>query len=66
MAESSPYRGEVPPTGDDAGPAFLFFTSGTTGTPKAYVQTHDVLAARISTRRLFVDTEAMRFLTPMA
>ncbi len=62
---SAPIR-DLPPPGGDTQPAFLLFTSGTTGTPKAYVQTHDVLAARISTRKVLIDTQEMRFLTPMA
>jgi long-chain acyl-CoA synthetase len=56
----------LPPAGDDSHPAFLLFTSGTTGAPKAYIQTHDVLAARISTRAMLLDSREMRFLTPMA
>ncbi len=58
--------GDLPPPSDDRHPAFLLTTSGTTGMPKAYVQTYDVLAARIAERRIFIDSGAMRFLTPMA
>jgi acyl-CoA synthetase (AMP-forming)/AMP-acid ligase II len=55
----------VPATGDDASPAFLLFSSGTTGTPKAYIQTHEGLSGRISARKALLDSSAMRFLTPM-
>jgi long-chain acyl-CoA synthetase len=54
------------PQADDAHPAFLLFTSGTTGAPKAYVQSHELMLARIASRRVLLDAEEMRFLTPMA
>lgn len=50
---------------DCSNPAFLLLSSGTTGDPKAYVQTHDALAARIVQRKAVMDTGEMRFLTPM-
>lgn len=51
---------------DDANPAFLIFSSGTTGDPKAYTQSHEALARRIAARRSVVEGTAKRFLTPMA
>ena len=66
MAIFGARRSDLLPVDFDVNPAFFLFTSGTTGKPKAYVQTHDVLAARISTRRLLLDSSEMRFLTPMA
>lgn len=50
---------------DCSNPAFLLLSSGTTGDPKAYVQTHDALAARIVQRKAVMDAAEMRFLTPM-
>ncbi|TPM37797.1 class I adenylate-forming enzyme family protein [Mesorhizobium sp. B2-3-4] len=50
----------------DANPAFLIFSSGTTGDPKAYTQSHEALARRIAARRGVVEGTAKRFLTPMA
>lgn len=50
---------------DCSNPAFLLLSSGTTGDPKAYVQTHDALAARVVQRRAVMDSAEMRFLTPM-
>lgn len=35
---------------DCSNPAFLLFSSGTTGDPKAYIQTHDTLLARLAGR----------------
>lgn len=59
--------GSAPPAhGSDASPAFLLLSSGTTGTPKAYVQTHAGLLIRIATRKALLDRDRMRFLTPMA
>jgi len=55
----------LPAAGDDTSPAFLLFTSGTTGVPKAYLQTHAVLSGRIATRKALLDSSEMRFLTPM-
>jgi acyl-coenzyme A synthetase/AMP-(fatty) acid ligase len=51
---------------DDANPAFLIFSSGTTGDPKAYTQSHEALARRVAARRSVVEGTAKRFLTPMA
>lgn len=51
---------------DDASPAFLIFSSGTTGDPKAYTQSHEALARRVAARRGVVEGTAKRFLTPMA
>ncbi|WP_245512006.1 MULTISPECIES: class I adenylate-forming enzyme family protein [unclassified Mesorhizobium] len=51
---------------DDASPAFLIFSSGTTGDPEAYTQSHEALARRIAARRGVVEGTAKRFLTPMA
>ncbi|WP_137930711.1 class I adenylate-forming enzyme family protein [Mesorhizobium comanense] len=50
----------------DANPAFLIFSSGTTGDPKAYIQSHQALARRIAARKAVVEGTAKRFLTPMA
>jgi acyl-CoA synthetase (AMP-forming)/AMP-acid ligase II len=61
----SPRCEDLPAGGDDRSPAFLLFSSGTTGTPKAYVQTHEGLSARISNRKGLLDSSEMRFLTPM-
>lgn len=41
---------DAPETVDCSNPAFLLFSSGTTGTPKAYVQTHETLSGRITGR----------------
>ncbi len=57
---------ELPASGDDSGPAFLLFSSGTTGVPKAFVQTHEGLSRRIESRKELIDTSEMRFLTPLA
>lgn len=56
-----------PPGGplDCSNPAFLLLSSGTTGDPKAYVQTHEALAARIVQRKAVMDAAELRFLTPM-
>jgi long-chain acyl-CoA synthetase len=56
----------LPFAGSDSNPALLLFSSGTTGTPKAYIQTHDGLTGRIVTRNALLDSGEMRFLTPMA
>ncbi|MBN9219998.1 MAG: acyl--CoA ligase [Mesorhizobium sp.] len=63
-ASSPDLRAEAPM--DDAIPAFLIFSSGTTGDPKAYIQSHEALARRIAARRAVVEGTAKRFLTPMA
>lgn len=52
-------------TVDCSNPAFLLLSSGTTGDPKAYVQTHEALAARVVQRKAVMDAAEMRFLTPM-
>jgi long-chain acyl-CoA synthetase len=57
-------KAEIPM--DDANPAFLIFSSGTTGDPKAYTQSHEALARRVAARRSVVEGTARRFLTPMA
>ena len=57
---------ELPFYESDANPAFLIFSSGTTGFPKAYIQTHASLSRRMTTRKALIDSAAMRFLTPMA
>lgn len=57
---------ELPGFGDDTNPAFLLFSSGTTGTPKAYVQTHERLKQRIDARREILEEGPSLFLTPMA
>lgn len=46
-------------------PAFLMFSSGTTGDPKAYIQTHETLSQRVSGRRLTRDGSTPRFLSAM-
>ena len=51
---------------DDASPAFLIFSSGTTGDPKAYSQSHEALSRRIAARRSMMEGAGKRFLTPMA
>jgi long-chain acyl-CoA synthetase len=51
--------------GDDSNPAFLMFSSGTTGDPKGYLQSHEALAGRVAGHRRGVPGTAMRFLTPM-
>lgn len=51
---------------DESSPAFLIFSSGTTGDPKAYTQSHEALARRVAARRSVVEGTAKRFLTPMA
>lgn len=48
FADASANR--IPETIDCSNPAFLLFSSGTTGTPKAYVQTHETLVGRIAGR----------------
>ena len=50
---------------DCSNPAFLLLSSGTTGDPKAYVQTHEALSARVVQRKAVMDAAEMRFLTPM-
>lgn len=42
--------GRLPETIDCSNPAFLLFSSGTTGTPTAYIQSHETLAGRIAGR----------------
>ena len=42
--------GRLPETIDCSNPAFLLFSSGTTGTPTAYIQTHETLVGRIAGR----------------
>ncbi|MER8849718.1 class I adenylate-forming enzyme family protein [Mesorhizobium australicum] len=65
--KSAPAPGSgVGPPPNDAAPAFLIFSSGTTGDPKAYTQSHEALARRIAARRGVVEGTAKRFLTPMA
>lgn len=49
----------------DRVPAFLSLSSGTTGFPKAYVQTHRQIADRICMRQLLEGTEEGSFFTPM-
>lgn len=51
---------------DCSHPAFLIFSSGTTGDAKAYVQSHGALTERVMPRRAMLENTAMRFLTPMA
>lgn len=51
---------------DDSSPAFLIFSSGTTGDPKAYSQSHEALSRRVAARRGMMEGTAKRFLTPMA
>jgi acyl-CoA synthetase (AMP-forming)/AMP-acid ligase II len=51
---------------DCSNPAFLILSSGTTGDPKAYTQSHAALAGRVVARRGLVEGTAKRFLTPMA
>ncbi|KRB19889.1 acyl-CoA synthetase [Mesorhizobium sp. Root695] len=47
-------------------PAFLMFSSGTTGDPKAYIQSHGALGRRVAARRSTLEGTAKRLLTPMA
>ena len=61
-----PSGSAAPAYGTDASPAFLLLSSGTTGTPKAYVQTHAGLLTRVAVRNSLLDPGQMRFLTPMA
>lgn len=47
---SGPATRAMVETIDCSNPAFLLFSSGTTGAPKAYIQTHETLLARIAGR----------------
>lgn len=53
------------PVGDDSNPAFLMFSSGTTGDPKGYLQSHEALAGRVTGHRRGLTGTVMRLLTPM-
>ncbi|MGX9146745.1 class I adenylate-forming enzyme family protein [Mesorhizobium sp. 128a] len=61
-ASPVPYAG---PVGDDTNPAFLMFSSGTTGDPKGYLQSHEALAGRATSHRRGLNGTVMRLLTPM-
>ncbi len=53
------------PVGDDSNPAFLMFSSGTTGDPKGYLQSHEALAGRVMGHQRGLTGTVMRLLTPM-
>lgn len=55
-------QGEI----DCSNPAFLLFSSGTTGVPKAYVQSHDMLMGRNQTQARPQDDALPRYFTPVS
>jgi acyl-CoA synthetase (AMP-forming)/AMP-acid ligase II len=50
---------------DGSHPAFLMFSSGTTGDPKAYIQSHEALGRRVASRKSALEGTAKRLLTPI-
>lgn len=56
----------IEPASGEVHPAFLMFSSGTTGDPKAYIQSHQALGGRVAARRRALEGTAKRLLTPMA
>jgi long-chain acyl-CoA synthetase len=63
IASQAAYSVQAAPSGSY--PAFLMFSSGTTGDPKAYIQSHEALGGRVASRRSTLEGTAKRLLTPM-
>ncbi|PDQ19538.1 acyl-CoA synthetase [Mesorhizobium sanjuanii] len=63
---ASPAAHAAPAGATGAHPAFLMFSSGTTGDPKAYIQSHEALSGRVTARKSTLDGTEKRLLTPMA
>lgn len=67
IAEDEPVR--VPFPGLDIDPAFLVFTSGSTGTPRGVILTHDnvrFVAAAIQSRQQYIEQDRVAVFLPLS
>jgi long-chain acyl-CoA synthetase len=62
---ASPPAQNIQSRAGDPNPAFLMFSSGTTGDPKGYLQSHAALGGRVASHARAFQGTARRLLTPM-